>query len=86
MSKSELQQTYKNADARPHRGDVVKFQEGSETRRGRVRKSRKSAGVPRTYQVHIIFANFRRAVARDVSDVKLVDATTPRFDGYDPDD
>jgi hypothetical protein len=77
-----MEKTYANADARPHRNDTVKFENGRHGEvTGRVSEMRTQSGER---QVFVVFANFRREKKFTPDQLRLVTPSMPRFDGYEP--
>ena len=82
---SEIPRTYPNADARPHNGDKVLV----ENNRGeivtcRVSKSEVKQYNPRGHFVHFRTHGTGKPNCREIQEVELKEASTPRFDGYEP--
>jgi len=81
------QRTYPDTDARPHTGDRVRVDSDQSVRltedvTGRVKGTYTKRG---TRRVRVMYGPQCGVHPFDISAVTLLEASTPRFDGYEPD-
>ena len=85
MSIQKIPRTYPNTNARPHRGDkvLVKNNRG-ETVTCRVESSEVKQYNPRGHFLHFRSVGCGKPNCKEIQDVELKEASTPRFDDYEP--
>ncbi len=81
----EIPRTYPNTKARPHNGDKVRVvnNRGEEVV-VRVKKSRIKECNPRGHFVYFRGIPRGAPTCKEIECCELIEATTPRFDGYEP--